>query len=60
MSRDEGSEVSHETNICFHCGTQVVVFGTTQVTGFDTTAFMASLPVPVGTLDVQSTGIGIV
>jgi len=55
MSRDERSGVSRETNIGFRCGAQVTVLGTTHVTGFGTTAFIAALPVSVGTPDVKTT-----
>jgi len=61
MSRDERSGSSRETKICFRCGTQVTVLGTTHVTGFGTTAFTAALPVSVGTPDVKSAcGVGII
>jgi len=49
MSRDERSGFSREIKICYRCGTQVTVLGTTHVTGFGTTAFTAALPVSFGT-----------
>jgi len=61
MSSDERSGFSRETKICFRCGTQVTVLGTTPVTGFGTTAFTTALPVSFGTPDVKSTcGVGII
>jgi len=61
MSRNEKSGFSRKTKICFRCGTQVTVLGTTYLTGFGTTAFTAALPVSVGTSDVKTTcGVGII
>jgi len=34
MSTDKRSGLSRETKICFRCGTQATVLGTTHVTGF--------------------------
>jgi len=47
MSSDDRSGFSRETKICFRCGTQVTVLGTTHVTGLGTTAFTAALSVSV-------------